>query len=98
MPFRCDKIPSPADGWQGGNIARVCDPSYDKLTQTLNTAKGDERAAIIRQLNDSLVNGGYIIPIINRGEPSAIANALIDAKINPWDSQLWNIEEWKRRR
>ncbi|MCO5731783.1 peptide ABC transporter substrate-binding protein [Rhizobium sp. SSA_523] len=96
--FRCDKIPSPADGWQGGNIARVCDPSYDKLTQTLNTAKGDERAAIIRQLNDSLVNGGYIIPIINRGEPSAIANALIDAKINPWDSQLWNIEEWKRRR
>ncbi|MGE6739383.1 peptide ABC transporter substrate-binding protein [Allorhizobium pseudoryzae] len=95
--FRCDKIPSPADGWQGGNVARFCDPAYDALVTELSGASGRERrGAIIKQLNDMLVNGGYIIPVVVRGEPSAIANSLMDAKINPWDTQLWNIESWKR--
>lgn len=97
--FRCDKIPSPNDGWQGGNVARFCDPAYDTLIGDLNNASGRaERAVIIKKLNDMLVNSGYVLPIVNRGEPSTIANTLVDAKINPWDTQLWNVENWKRGR
>lgn len=97
--FRCDKIPSPADGWQGGNVARYCDPAYDALVVELNNADGRaNRGAIIKKLNDMLVNSGLVLPIVNRGEPSTIANSVLDAKINPWDTQLWNIEDWKRKK
>ncbi|MDQ0456171.1 peptide ABC transporter substrate-binding protein [Rhizobium paknamense] len=97
--FTCDKIPSPASNWQGGNIARYCDPAYDMLVKQLRGTAGLEaRAALIRQLNDMIVNDGLVIPIVNRGEPSAVSNRLQGAILNPWDSQLWNAADWSRRK
>lgn len=43
-----------------------------------------------------IVNDGLVIPLVNRGEPSAISNTLKGAKLNPWDSQLWNVADWTR--
>jgi peptide/nickel transport system substrate-binding protein len=95
--FKCDKIPTPQTGWQGQNSARYCSPEYDALVDKLRTTAGVEnRAAIIRTLNDMIVNDGLVIPLVNRGEPSAISNTLKDAKLNPWDSQLWNVADWSR--
>ena len=46
----CDKIPGPANGWQGQNIPRYCNPDYDKLVSELSrTADLDKRAAIAKQ-------------------------------------------------
>ncbi|MUZ74375.1 peptide ABC transporter substrate-binding protein [Agrobacterium vitis] len=95
--FTCEKIPSPTNNWQGENIARYCDPAYDKLLSELRKTSGTEkRAELVRALNDMIVNDGLVIPLVNRGEPSAISNTLKGAKLNPWDSQLWNVADWTR--
>lgn len=97
--FSCNKIPSPANNWQGENISRYCNPAYDKMLIELRKTSGiDRRATLVRALNDMIVNDGLVIPLVNRGEPSAISNQLKGAKLNPWDSQLWNIADWSRSR
>jgi len=52
--------------------------------------------ALVRRMNDILVQGYYEIPLVNRGVVSAHLNTLKGVRINGWDSELWNIAEWRR--
>ncbi len=95
--WMCDKFPSPANGWQGENIVRYCNPGYDELVKKLGTtSKLEDRAAISIQLNDMLSNDVAQIPLIHRGQPSAVNNTLLGVKMNAWDSELWNVADWSR--
>ncbi len=95
--WMCDKIPSPATGWQGENIVRYCNPEYDALVKQLGTTgKLEDRATIAKQLNDMLSNDVAQIPLIHRGQPSAVNNTLLGVKMNAWDSELWNVADWSR--
>ncbi|MCY4304154.1 MAG: peptide ABC transporter substrate-binding protein [Aestuariivita sp.] len=94
----CDKAPRPESQWQGQNITRWCNPVYEKLhaelTQTADAAK---RASIARQLNDMAIEGGAMIPLVDRGRLSAHANTLGGVILNVWDSELWNVADWHRK-
>ena len=57
---------------------------------------GPERAELVRQANDLLVQRYYEIPLVNRALVSAHANSLQGVRMNAWDSELWNIAEWRR--
>ena len=57
---------------------------------------GPEREALVKQLNDTYVQGYYEIPLVDRGAVSAHLNTLLGVRINGWDSELWNIAEWRR--
>jgi peptide/nickel transport system substrate-binding protein len=93
----CDKAPSPASQWQGENIARFCSEEYDALHEQLTkTAGADERAKIARQLNDMVIEGGGMIPLVHRGRLSAHSNTLGGVILNVWDSELWNVADWHR--
>ena len=93
----CKHIPTRESNWAGDNVARYCDPDYDALYEELaQTGAGPERAALIIRLNDVLVRSHSEIPLVNRGFVSAHANSLQGVRINGWDSELWNIEEWRR--
>ena len=95
----CDKIPGPANGWQGQNIPRYCNPDYDKLVSELSrTADLDKRAAIAKQLNDMLTEEGAHIALVHRGDQSSFAVTLEGIKMNSWDSQVWNIADWSRKK
>lgn len=95
--WMCDKIPGPSNGWQGENIVRYCNPAYDELVKKLGTTSNlEERAAISIQLNDMLSNDVAQIPLIHRGQPSAVNNTLLGVKMNAWDSELWNVADWSR--
>lgn len=94
---RCDRIPSREDNWSEGNIARWCNPDYDSLYEQLaRTTDEDERNELIKRLNDLLVQGYAAIPLVNRGFVSAHLGTLQGVRINGWDSELWNIAEWRR--
>ena len=41
-------------------------------------------------------DGMVILPVILRGDLSARANSLGGVKMNPWDSELWNVADWYR--
>ena len=94
----CDEIPTRDNNWSGGNVARGCNPEYDEIFHQLTQAQArSERERLVKQLNDILVQSYYELPLVNRGTVSAHRDTLIGVQINGWDSELWNIGEWRRR-
>jgi peptide/nickel transport system substrate-binding protein len=96
--YRCGNEPNPANGWQGENINRFCDPAYDALLDELAaTAVLEERGRIAKALNDKLTKEtNTIIPLVDRGRVSARSNTLGGVVLNTWDSELWNVADWYR--
>jgi peptide/nickel transport system substrate-binding protein len=93
----CTDMPSPQTQWQGGNIQRFCSEEYDAMVAELaRTAEPEARAALVRELNDMLVQSGTIIPLVHRGVVIAWSDTLQGVRNNGWGSELWNIEEWHR--
>ena len=94
---RCDHIAVRGNNWSGGNVGRWCNPEYDHLYGELARATGgEERAALVKRLNDLLVQGYAAIPLVHRGSVSAQLDTLRGVRPNAWDSDLWNIAEWRR--
>ncbi|MDE1157624.1 MAG: peptide ABC transporter substrate-binding protein [Neorhizobium sp.] len=95
----CDKIPAPANGWQGQNIPRYCNPAYDKKVAELSkTAEPAKRHELSKELNDMLTEEGAHIPLVHRGSLSADSVKLEGVKMNAWDSELWNVADWSRKK
>ncbi len=95
--FICKHIPTREDNWAQSNVARSCDPEYDKLySQLEQTSIGAERVDLVKQLNDLHVQSYFQLPLVSRGSVSAHLNTLQGVRINGWDSELWNIAEWRR--
>jgi len=95
--FTCEKIPSPANNWNGQNDSRVCLDEYDALSAELaKTADLEERAKIVIQMNDLLVGTGNVVPIVDRGDVAGRSLTLGGVKMNAFDSELWNIADWYR--
>ena len=93
----CKHIPTLEDNWALANVARACNEEYDDLySQLEQTRIGPERATLVKRLNDLHVQAYFEIPLINRGFVSAHLNTLQGVRINGWDSELWNIAEWRR--
>lgn len=93
----CDSIETRANAWASGNNARACNAEFDALFAELaRTPIGAEREALVKRLNDIIVQNYYQIPLVNRGIVSATLNTLQGVRFNAWDSQLWNIAEWHR--
>lgn len=95
--WACDEIPGPHNNWLGNNIQRMCLPEYDALVKAMaGTASLPKRAALAKKMNDIIVQNYYMIPLIWRGNVSAFANSLKGVRMNPWDSELWNVADWHR--
>jgi peptide/nickel transport system substrate-binding protein len=96
--YLCDKAPTPANGWQGENINRFCDPAYDALVAELATTRDmAKRGEIAIRLNEMLTKDSYVIvPLVDRGRLSAHSNTLGGVVLNTWDSELWNASDWFR--
>jgi len=97
--WRCEEIARPENQWLGNNIPRWCDESgeYEAMLDELSQTAGlEERAEIVIQLNDMLMQDYVMIPLVHRGDVSAHSNSLLGVRMNPWDSELWNIADWSR--
>ena len=95
--WKCDREPSPANGWQGANIPRYCNADYDtKLAELAETGELAKRIELSKALNDQLMQEYIMIPLIHRGRVSAHSNSLGGVVLNTWDSELWNIADWHR--
>ncbi|MGD9148254.1 MAG: peptide ABC transporter substrate-binding protein [Anaerolineae bacterium] len=95
--WRCNEISGPDNQWLGNNIPRWCNEEYEALLDQLaQTGVLEERAELTKQMNDMLMQDYVMIPLVHRGSPSAHANSLLGVRMNPWDSELWNIADWTR--
>ena len=94
--WTCDKSPQP-DDWSGTNLSRACSPAFDALVEKLAvTPYGEEREEIVKRMNDIVVQNHYLVPLVWRASASAHANDLQGVRMNPWDTELWNAEDWHR--
>lgn len=94
----CAEVPDKTNSWLGNNIARYCQTAYDELVAVLASTAGLEaRAELVKQLNDMVMQDYGMIPLIHRGSVSAYSNTIEGIRMNPWDSELWNVAEWKRQ-
>jgi peptide/nickel transport system substrate-binding protein len=95
--WACSTIPTADNQWVGNNISRWCNEEYDALLAELaTTADLAKRAEISIMLNDMLVQNYVEMPLVHRGSLSAHANSLLGVRMNPWDSELWNLADWSR--
>ena len=95
--WTCKEIPTPENQWLGNNIQRSCVADYDVMAgEMAQTASLDKRASLAKGMNDIIVTNNYMIPLIWRANVSAHANTLKGVRMNPWDSELWNVADWHR--
>ena len=93
----CKHVQTRENNWAFDNIGRSCNPEYDALYARLERAPiGPEREALVKKLNDIHVQSYYEVPLVSRGLVSAHLNSLQGVRLNGWDSELWNIAEWRR--
>ena len=93
----CEEAPDPDNQWLGTNVARGCSAEFDALAKRLAaTPYGDERFEIAKRMNDLVVQNQFLIPLVWRASTSAHSKSLKGVRMNPWDSELWNIEDWHR--
>ncbi len=92
-----DQISGATNNWLGSNVPRWYNEEYDGMFAELTTT-GDQaaRASLVMQLNDMLIQDYAMIPLIHRGSVSAHANTLLGVRMNPWDSEVWNVADWSR--
>ena len=96
--WTCEEAPGPDNQWLGTNVARGCSAEFDALVERLAaTPYGDERFETAKRMNDIVVQNHFLIPLVWRASTSARAKSLKGVRMNPWDSELWNIEDWHRQ-
>ena len=96
--WTCDEIVTKANEWSLSNYARYCNPEYDRLwTASTVELDADQRRALFIQMNDLLIQGDIaLIPLVRRASVGAVSNRLEGVELTPWDSDTWNIKDWKR--
>ena len=83
--------------WGGNNMPRWCSAEYDALSAEMaKTANLEDRIRLAKQMNDMLMQDYAMIPLIHRGDVSAHSSSITGVRMNSWDSELWNIADWKR--
>lgn len=97
--WSCKQAPRPETQWQGNNMPRYCSEEYDGLVAEMATT-GDlnERARLAKAMNDKLMQEYVMLPLVDRGRVSAHSNTLGGVVLNTWDSELWNVADWFRKK
>jgi len=96
--WTCQEIPQMANAWSGANFERWCNPQYDALYLKVATEIDPEkRRQLIIQMTTMLTDEVVTIPLIQRAFSSAVSNDLEGVDLTPWDSDVWNIQDWRRK-
>ena len=96
--WTCKEMAQKRNKWGGNNMPRWCNPAYDALSAKMaKTAALKDRNSLAKEMNDMLMQDYAMIPLIHRCNVSAHSNTLSGVRMNPWDSELWNIADWTRK-
>lgn len=95
--WTCDEIAQKSNTWSGNNIERWCNPAYDALYEQSRTEMDpEERRQLFIQMNDMVIDEVVLIPLVDRAGVHGVSNTLEGVDLTPWDSELWNIKDWRR--
>lgn len=90
-------IAQKSNGW-AGNTSRWSSPEYDELFESLIDETDAEKAAeTFIKLNDMLISGNIVIPIVQRAAETYAVTNNIDASMiatSSWEVLYWNMANW----
>jgi peptide/nickel transport system substrate-binding protein len=90
------EVASKANGWQGRNVLRWRNEKFDALFNEASTEVDPvRRAAIYIEMNDLVVGGNNLQPLLHRAAASA-RNNKITSFLSGWDNSLWRLRDWYR--
>ena len=96
--WTCSEMAQQTNNWATANWARYCNPVYDSLykksTTELDPAK---RRQLFVQMNDILIEDVAVIPLVHLVDFSGVSKSLKGIDLNPWDVEVWNIKDWRRK-
>ncbi len=85
------------NSWQGRNITRWRSEEYDQAFRAAEAEMDPvARAALFIRMNDLVIRGGHIIPLLNRNTVSGSVNNLAHV-LSGWDNTHWMLSDWHRR-
>jgi peptide/nickel transport system substrate-binding protein len=96
--WTCGEAAQRANNWAGTNWSRYCNPAFDALfTQAQTEMDPARRQALILQMNDLLIEDAAVIPLVTTKFPGGVSTSLEGLNPTPWDVELWNIQDWRRK-
>ena len=96
--WTCESIAQKANNWSAPNWSRYCNPEFDQLYEQSRTELDPrKRRRLIVQMNDLLINDFAVIPMVERSSAFGISNRLDGIDPTPWDVDVWNIKDWRRK-
>lgn len=97
--WTCEGIPAPDNQWSGFNFSRWCNPAYDALLREAENELDEERRReLFRELNRIMQEDVPLIVLVQIARVAAASNSLEGIRLTPWDTDTWNIAEWRRER
>jgi peptide/nickel transport system substrate-binding protein len=96
--WTCGEIAQKANNWSLSNWARYCNSAYDALYQQLATELDPaKRQELFIQMNDLLIEDVALIPLVHQADIFATSNTVEGYNPTPWDAEVWNIGDWRRK-
>ncbi|HYX04542.1 MAG TPA: peptide ABC transporter substrate-binding protein [Reyranella sp.] len=94
--FLSEQVATKANKWQGRNITRWQNKEFDEIHKAAQVELDPlKRAAMFIKLNDMVVNGRVVIPVVARPGVAALNNRLV-CELSGWDNNTWNLANWYR--
>ena len=96
--WTCGTIAQKANNWSAPNWSRYCNPEFDDLyEQSTKELDSQRRRRLIVKMNDLLISDYAVIPLVERSSAFGFSNDLAEVEFTPWDVDVWNIKDWRRK-
>ncbi len=92
------EVASKANKWQGRNVTRWRNEEYDRAYSAADTELDPvKRAALFVKMNDLIVQGAVVIPVLWRNGASVSVANLRGMDLSGWESTFWRLSHWSRQ-
>jgi len=96
--WTCDEAAQMANNWSSANWSRYCNPAFDALYErSTRELDPDKRRQLIIEMNDLLIEDVAVIPLVERALAFGVTKNLEGIDPTPWDVDVWNIKDWRRK-
>ena len=97
--WTCDEAAQQSNNWSSANWSRYCNREFDRLYKMSTTELNPEaRRDLFIRMNELLIEDVAVIPLVERPLAFGVINTLEGVEPTPWDVDVWNIKDWKRKK
>lgn len=98
VKWTCAEAAQKSNNWSGLNESRYCSDKYEALFDASEREINPEkRIGLFVAMNDLLIADSAVIPIVEWANVPGLRNDIIGFDPTPWDSETWNIADWRRK-